>query len=300
MKEWSYWMAFAHLPKWRLAKINALISRILFQEKITIEDFFHLDEAQWKNTFGLTTPNVNDLVKAKSDLANLAFLAEELFHAGYEILPLHSPDYSPALKKHLGSAHAPIIIYIKGNKQLMEKTAVAIVGSRGASETSLKFTENIVKLAFEESKVIVSGYAKGVDKKALDSSVECGGQSIIVLPQGILTFSSGFKTYYKSIIEGNILIVSTFPPKVLWKSELAMARNPIIYGMADEVYVAESSEKGGTWSGVIDGLRKKRRIYVRKADEEEKNANNLLIQKGATAVTFEGKEIISSTPNTLF
>ena len=54
------------------------------------------------------------------------------------------------------------------------------------------------------------------------------------------------------------------------------------------IYVAESSEKGGTWSGVMDGLRKGRTIYVRKPHSREKNANNLLISKGAKAVDIEG------------
>ena len=71
---------------------------------------------------------------------------------------------------------------------------------------------------------------------------------------------------------------------------LAMALNLIIYGLADEIFVAESSEKGGTWSGVMDGLRKGRKIYVRKPEANEKNANILHIQKGAIAVDYNGIE----------
>jgi predicted Rossmann fold nucleotide-binding protein DprA/Smf involved in DNA uptake len=165
---------------------------------------------------------------------------------------------------------------------------VAIVGSRDASDTALKFTDNIAKLASKEYKVVVSGFAKGVDKQALDSAIKYKGQSIIVLPQGIMTFSSGFKTYYSQIIEGDVLVLSTFMPKSGWNAKLAMARNPIIYGLADEIFVAESSEKGGTWSGVIDGLRKKRKIFVRKPELKETNANELLIKRGAIAVDSDG------------
>jgi predicted Rossmann fold nucleotide-binding protein DprA/Smf involved in DNA uptake len=86
------------------------------------------------------------------------------------------------------------------------------------------------------------------------------------------------------------LVLSTFHPKAVWSVGLAMARNPIIYGLADEIFVAESSEKGGTWSGVIDGLRKGRKIYVRIPEPNEKNANILLIQKGAVAVDYNGIE----------
>ena len=76
-----------------------------------------------------------------------------------------------------------------------------------------------------------------------------------------------------------------------------MARNPIIYGLADEIYVAESAEKGGTWSGVVDGLRKNRKIYVRKPESNENTANNLLIQKGAIAVDFNGIPIRDYKPS---
>ena len=48
---------------------------------------------------------------------------------------------------------------------------------------------------------------------------------------------------------------------------------------------------GRTWSGVIDGLRKGRTIFVRKPDSKEKNANNMLILKGGKAVDVKGNLI---------
>jgi hypothetical protein len=40
----------------------------------------------------------------------------------------------------------------------------------------------------------------------------------------------------------------------------------------------------------MDGLRKGRKIYVRKPEPNEKNANILLIQKGAIGVDYNGIE----------
>ncbi|MCK4346777.1 MAG: DNA-processing protein DprA, partial [Bacteroidales bacterium] len=215
---------------------------------------------------------------------------------GYEIIPITSSEYSKTLKDNLKVAHAPALLYVKGNKQIMQEKSIAVVGSRNTSEISLQFTDNIAKMASKEYKVIVSGFAKGVDKHALDSAIKYKGQSIIVLPQGIMTFGFGYKKYYKQIVDGDVLVLSTFFPKAPWKVELAMARNPIIYGLAAEIYVAESSDKGGTWSGVIDGLRKNRKIFVRKPDDSEKNANYLLIQKGAIPIDFNGKTIKGYVP----
>lgn len=290
-EEATYWIALAHLPKWGHLKINNLIIKFYHENKISIEEFFQLNENNWREQYQLDEKQVSDLKQAKSELANNAFLVESLFNQGFEIIPITSPDYSKKLKTNLKTAHAPAVLYVKGNKKILEEKSIAIVGSRDASETALKFTDNIAKLASKEFKVVVSGFAKGVDKQALDSAINYKGQSVIVLPQGIMTFSSGFKNYYKQIIDGDVLVLSTFFPKAPWKAELAMARNPIIYGLADEIYVAESAEKGGTWSGVIDGLRKGRKIYVRKPESNEKNANNLLIQKGAVPVDFNGVEL---------
>jgi DNA protecting protein DprA len=260
--------------------------KFFHNEKIIIEDFFNLPESVWSNKYQLDSMEILDLQKAKSELPNNAFFAENLFSQGYELIPITSPEYSKTLKQNLKVAHSPALLYVKGNKQLLHENSIAIVGSRAAEGKSLAFTDNMAKLATKDLKVVVSGFAKGVDKQALDSAIKYKGQSIIVLPQGIETFNSGFKTYYKQIVAGDVLVLSTFHPKAVWSAGLAMARNPIIYGLADEIFVAESSEKGGTWSRVMDGLRKGRKIYVRKPEPNENNANILLIQKGAIAFDY--------------
>jgi predicted Rossmann fold nucleotide-binding protein DprA/Smf involved in DNA uptake len=211
---------------------------------------------------------------------------------GYEVIPVASADYSPTLKTNLKATASPPVLYIKGNRKILYERSIAIVGSRNAADISLQFTDNIAKLASKEYKVVVSGFAKGVDKQALDSALKYKGQSIIVLPQGIMTFGSGFQKYYRQIVDGDLLVLSVFQPKAPWQASLAMARNAIIYGLAAEIFVAESSGSGGTWSGAIDGLRKGRKTFIRKPEPNEKNANELLIKKGAIPVDMEGKVVI--------
>lgn len=286
-KELTYWLALAHVPKIQTKKKNEIIVR-LFEKGKTIIDFFEFEQSVWENNYKLNQSEIVLFEEAKKELSTYAFMVEDLLEQGYSILPITSQDYSPTLKKNLGRTYAPPVIYTKGNLQIMKEKSIAIVGSRKANDISLEFTDNIAKNASKDYKVVVSGFAKGVDKQALDSAIKYKGQSIIVLPQGIATFQSGFKKYYKQIIDGDVLVLSTFYPKAPWSVQLAMARNPIIYGLASEIYVAESSEKGGTWSGVMDGLRKGRTIYIRKPNSREKNANNILISKGGKAVDNEG------------
>ncbi len=282
----TYWVAFGLIPEIWTKRKNEIYAKCFQHEpSISIVEFFE-GSTNW-DIVGLSDRERELMEEARNQLPNYSFMVEEMTAQGYDIIPITSLEYPRQLKVNL-KYNAPIVIYTKGNKELLQEQSIAIVGSRSADNKSLQFTDHISRKSTGAGSVVVSGFAKGVDRQALDSAVESGGKSIIVLPQGIMTFGAGFKQYYRHIIEGKVLVMSTFAPRAPWSVELAMARNPIIYGMASEIYVAQSDDKGGTWAGVTDGLRKNRTIYVRYPEKSEKNANMLLIQKGATAVDIEG------------
>jgi predicted Rossmann fold nucleotide-binding protein DprA/Smf involved in DNA uptake len=85
--------------------------------------------------------------------------------------------------------------------------------------------------------------------------------------------------------------MSTFFPTAGWDVGLAMARNVFIYGLAKEIFVAESDSKGGTWEGAMDGLNRHRNIFVRNPLPNEKNANLRLIELGAIPLDIDGVPI---------
>ena len=292
-QELTYWVTLAAMPKiWTKRKNEIYVNCYQHIPQISIIDLFE-NSSIW-DIVGLNEIEKKQFEEARTQLANNSFLIEELMAQGYDILPITHDNYPKLLKANL-KFNAPTVLYTKGNKSLLQEPSRAIVGSRRADANSLIFTDNIAKKATEKDKVVVSGFAKGVDRQALDSAVEANGKSIIVLPQGIMTFGAGFKQYYKHIAQGKVLVMSSFAPKAHWSVEFAMARNPIIYGMASEIFVAQSDDKGGTWSGVIDGLKKNRPIFVRYPEKDEKNANLLLIQKGASAVDITGNTLSLSS-----
>lgn len=299
MQDAAYWMSISHLNDrkdgqssgWNRGQINTLIDSIYHEQGSNLQEFFSLKTEDWEHVYGIDDTRIDALSKAKSQLTDNALLAERLCKQGFELIPIFSPDYSPTLWDNTGLRYAPTLLYIKGNRQLLQEKSIAIVGSRNASANGLKFTHNVARQATEDFKVVVSGFAKGIDRAALDNALKYIGQSIIVLPQGVLTFSTGYRAYHDQITEGDVLVLSAFHPNSPWSVGLAMARNPIIYALAQEIFVADSSNTGGTWAGVNDGLRKGRSIYIRHPEDDEQNANKLLIEKGGIAVDINGKLI---------
>lgn len=290
-KELPFWIALANIPGTILKtqKKNNIVIRCCHENAKPLSDFFRIGYEEMSSAYGLMKPEIEAVLEAKTKLPNYSFLVEDLLSQGYELIPIFDSDYPQSLKKNLRK-NAPILLYLKGNKELLKKHCTAIVGARNASEKSLAFTDRIAEKTVSEGRPVVSGYAKGIDRQAFDSAIKYGGESIIVLPQGITTFN-GFNSLYKYFMKGQILVISIFQPSSPWSRGLAMGRNPIIYALAEEIYVAESNDKGGTWEGVIDGLKKNRKIHVRQPDAGEKNANAILIQKGCIPVSISGEDI---------
>jgi len=291
----AYWMLFSQLPRWTTLRKNKLVIEILHTKGISFEDFFKLTTEEWKNDFNLTANEIEKLEEGKKELPNYSFLIENLLSQGYEMIPINSKDYPKEFKKNLKQKNSPLLIYIKGNKNLFKDKKIAIVGSRKANNKSLDFTKKIALEATKNYECVVSGGAKGVDQKALEESIKSNGHSILVLPQGILTYSSGIKKYYKSIVEGNLLILSVYPPKAGWSAGLAMGRNKYIYGLAEKIFVAETGSTGGTWAGAIEGINSGRSVYVRKSEDGEENANDELILKGGIPIDKEGRILEKAT-----
>ena len=228
--EFIYWIAIAHLPRWTQERINNLVIDILNNKKMTLQDFFELDNGLISSTFNCTEKEIADIDNARSTLPNLSFQVEKLLNQNIKIIPLNSKQYPKIMKENLKVKYSPTIIYTKGDINILQENAVAIVGSRDANDKALSFTDNIAKKMAKEYKVVVSGFAKGVDKQALDSSIKYKGNSIIVLPQGILTFESGFRKYQNEIENGGVIVLSTYPVSAPWSTGLAMGRNRYIYG----------------------------------------------------------------------
>ena len=285
--EYPYWLALNDIPNLQTRKKNEIVVKCCHERQAPLSDLFKADISTMQEHFALSQEDAQLISSQNEHISNYMFQANSVLEQGWDIICIFDQRYPKSLKINM-KYQAPVLLYTCGNIEIMGKKCTAIVGSRNANPTALNFTGNIAKKYASEDSPIVSGYAKGVDRQAFDSAVENGGQTIVVLPQGLGTFSSGLRSMYRGIIEGNILVISTYKPNAPWSVGLAMGRNSIIYGMADNIYVAQSDSKGGTWEGVMDGLKRSRTIYVREPELKEQSANALLIAKGCIPVTMNG------------
>jgi len=177
---------------------------------------------------------------------------------------------------------APPILYGCGETAILETGGLAVVGSRQVADALIAYTEGIGRLAASASRTLVSGGARGIDQAAMRGALDAGGKAAGVLADS-LERAALSRENRKFLMDGHLVLVSTYDPAAGFNVGHAMQRNKLIYALADAALVVNSDpEKGGTWAGAVEQLEILRLVpvYVRSKGETGKGLEALR-RKGA-------------------
>ncbi len=131
---------------------------------------------------------------------------------------------------------------------------------------------------------VVSGGARGVDSIAMASGLEAGGIVVGILADSLLRKSVS-RDARDALADGRLVLVSPYHPEAGFNVGNAMGRNKLIYAMADYgLVVSAEHNKGGTWEGAIEELKRepRRPVFVRISGKVP-SGNRKLLELGAVA-----------------
>lgn len=177
-------------------------------------------------------------------------------------------DYPRRLKMQLRE-DAPAVLYGCGHTSLLESGGLAVVGSRNVNDTLIAYTKNVGRLAADAGKTIVSGGARGIDQAAMLGALEQGGKVIGVLADSLEKGAMN-RENRNALINGQLVLISSYDPGAGFNVGNAMRRNRLIYALADASLVVNSDvNKGGTWAGATEQLDRLHMVpvYVRSTGE---------------------------------
>jgi predicted Rossmann fold nucleotide-binding protein DprA/Smf involved in DNA uptake len=213
----------------------------------------------------------------------MAVAVEQWTNIGLWILSRSDEEYPPRLKSRLKQA-APAILYGAGNRQLLSRGGLAVTGSRDADEAALSFAHAIGEVCAQQDMQVISGGARGVDSEAMLGALERGGYALGVL-SGNLAHEMISDVCRSWVADERLTLLSPFHPKAVFNVWNAMERNKLIYAMADFALVVSAElNKGGTWSGGLENLKKGWVPLFVRDDASAPNGNRGLIKRGGIAV----------------
>lgn len=220
---------------------------------------------------------------------------------GIQVVTFIDSDYSYMLKE---IHDPPLVLFCKGNIDLLNMPSIAIVGSRKCTYYGKRVAETFVA-GLSNQFCIVSGLANGIDTVAHKKALELNAKTIAVLGGG---FDHVYPSNNISLAERIAqlgLLVSEYNPNVEPNSYRFPVRNRIITGLSKGVIVAEAGKKSGVFSTVESASQQNRDVFVVPGDifsyasvgsnELLKNYRNTLVTSpqdviDAYGITFVAKQ----------
>jgi DNA protecting protein dprA len=306
----KYWIWFSLIKGLGCVRKNNLL-------KIygTPEEIYKLSKRELLKVDGIGEETVTNIIEAKNEKI-LNYHIKYMEENNIDIIHICEKSYPQALKQIYD---APVSLYIRGNKEILNGKNIGIVGCRECTDYGKKAAKYFAyNLSKEKSVNIVSGLAKGVDSYAhwgsvganieCESTKNCGkkhvscgridnycgnlkndcGKTIAVLGNGLdMIYPKENIKLANEIIRSGGAIISEYPCGTKPDKMNFPARNRIISGISDGIIVIEAKEKSGTLITVDFALEQGRDVFVVPGNINSINSvgTNDLIKQGAKMVT---------------
>jgi DNA processing protein len=144
-------------------------------------------------------------------------------------------------------AEPPLVLFVRGDPtSLAGRHALAIVGTRRATEPGRRIAARIADQVTRLGSVVVSGLAVGIDGAAHAAAVIAGGPTVAVLGSGHdRLFPRAHARLAMDIVAGGGAVVSELPPDARPTTGTFPRRNRLISGLADATVVVEAAPRSG-------------------------------------------------------
>ena len=156
---------------------------------------------------------------------------------------LGAHEYPPLLAE---IPDPPDCLWTRGDRAILSRAAVAVVGARAASRDGLAIAGQLAADLARAGVVVVSGLARGVDAAAHAGALDAGGTTIAVLGTGIDVVYPPENRELHDRIAAAGLVVTEFPPGSPPEAFHFPRRNRIISGLSKAVVIVEAREKSGS------------------------------------------------------
>lgn len=236
-------------------------------------------------------PKIADRLERTISLCDESIAIQELEKAhrlGVHLVAGFHEDY-PALLKHISDV--PPILYVWGQRSVLNRPTVGIVGARNSSLVARRLTEQFAKELGEAGYVTASGLARGIDRHVHKGSLKTG--TIAVVAGGVDVIYPPEHRELHTQIRENGCVISEMNLGLHPGSTHFPRRNRIISGLSEGTLVVEAALKSGSLITARYALEQNRELFSMPGSPQDPRCqgSNELIRKGAHLVQSAGDVI---------
>ena len=180
----------------------------------------------------------------------------------------------------------PNLLFCRGELLDIDQVAIAIVGTRHASNYGRAIATRLATGLAMAGFTIVSGLARGIDAAAHRAALAAGGRTVAVLGGGLLKMYPPEHAQLAKEIEKSGAVLSESLPMQPPKSGSFPRRNRIVTGLCLGVIVVEAGERSGALISARMAMEQGREVFAvpGRVDSRMSRGCHRLISDGAKLV----------------
>lgn len=246
--------------------------------------------ASQKKLRGISPSNLPDLHSAEN-------LAEQIIECseneGIGIIGRWDEKFPKMLRGNVkddtGKNKPCVLLYYKGNVDVLNMPGIAIIGTREPDEDGKKAGEYFSRAFSKENFNIVSGLAIGCDTLGHRGALDSNGITTAFLAHGLDSiYPKENEDLAKEILEKGGVLLSEYRVGTSVTRYNLIARDRLQSALSLACLVIETGERGGTMHAANATLKSGKRLYVVEYKEmysNKKRGNVRLIEQGGVGIS---------------
>lgn len=226
------------------------------------------------------------------------YIIRESERQGIKVLTYFDTNYPEILKSTMtedGKMDPPLILYYKGNLEILEKPSIAVIGTREPTKegvnAGLYLSSKIASLGYN----VVSGLALGCDTMGHRGALNVNGSTVAFLAHGLDTiYPPQNRSLALEILDKGGLLISEYPIGTPCNAYRLVARDRLQAGLALATLVVQTGVRGGTMHAVRSTLSSGKPLLAVRYNDNVMLHNNVM---GNTALISRGAIPVSQNTN---
>lgn len=264
-----------------LCKGLGIKTLITLAQTYPLESLFSLSHQQLLEC-GLNQQIATNLLK--TNWQQVEHYQQLIQNSDIQVIDYYHPNYPDNLKE---IASAPLLLFCRGDCDLLNSSQIAIVGSRNATPIGLETAAEFGHQLCLAGLTITSGMARGIDGAAHKGALSANGKTIAVLGTGVdVYYPKRHRLLTDQVLTQGGLLVSEFLPGTPANANNFPRRNRIISGLSLGVMIVEAEIKSGSLITVRYAIEQNKEVFAVPGSIKNPlaQASHFLIKQGAKLV----------------
>jgi DNA processing protein len=223
-------------------------------------------------------------------------LLERLHARGVSFVCRGDEDYPQCFEDMQDFIVPPEVLFMRGERAVLNGRAVAIVGTRSADNEGMEIARDFARDFARAGVNVITGMALGIDAAAAEGALDGGGRVLGVMGCGVdVPYPADNQKLVRRMLDSGSALVSEYLPTTKGMAPFFPVRNRIMAALAEITLIVQAPRRSGALNTASHALNCGHDVFVVPGSIRDARyaGSNALLRDGA-APALESRDVLEA------